>query len=464
MMEDFMNKYGKNIHFIGIGGSGMFPIAKIMHSLGFNVTGSDNYDSDTLEKVKRLGIKVFNTHSAENVKNADVVVYSSAIKNDNPEIIFSKELGHPLIERSKMLGIITQNYKNAVSVAGTHGKTTTTAMITNILIDANKDPTAIIGGSLRRLDGNSCIGKSNIIVSEACEYVDSFLNLNSEISVILNVDADHLDYFKNLEGIEKSFEKFAEKTRNLLVVNADDSSSMKVIKKCNAKKTFFSVESKNKNLSNCFYAENIRFNENQFASFDLFYEGKKLSEFSLGVPGKHNVYNALAAIIVCLNLNVDIDDIKKSIVNFYGVHRRFEFLGTYNGITIADDFAHHPKEIAATLETAKNMNFKRVIVIFQPHTYSRTAMFFNEFSEALSIATKCIITEILPVREENTFNIYAEDLVRITKNSLYLKTFGEVCDYILKNAKSGDLVLTMGGGNIYKCAELIVSSLKNIQL
>lgn len=458
-MKNFMLKYGKNIHFIGIGGSGLFPVAKIMLSFGFNVTGSDIYESDTLQKVRALGIKVFESHSAQNIKNIDVVVRSAAIKNDNPEIIEAKKQKLAIFERSEMHGLITENYKNAVSVAGTHGKTTTAAMITHILLDAEKSPTAIIGGSLKRLNGNSCVGNSDILVSEACEYVDSFLKFHSDISVILNVEADHLDYFKDLHGVETSFEKFAKKTKKLLIVNGEDDSALRVVRNSDAKKIFFGINLKNKSFVEQFSAKNIVFDSRQLASFDLMHNDTKVSEIKLGVPGMHNVYNVLAAIIVCLNLGVDIQVIKSSISKFYGVHRRFEFLGIFKGVTIVDDFAHHPKEISATLKTAKCMGFKRIIAVFQPHTYSRTFKFLNKFAESLSIADMSIVTEILPVREKNIYNIYSEDLVRITKNSVYLKTFQEVCDFVLNNAKERDLILTMGGGNIYKCAQMIVDKL-----
>ncbi len=457
-MEDFKFKYGTNVHFIGIGGSGMFPIAAIMRSFGFNVTGSDIYDSENLKKIKKLGIKVFERHSPENLSGVDVVVYSAAIKSDNVEIIHAKKRKIAIFERSKMLGLITENYKNSVSVAGTHGKTTTTAMITHILLDAEKSPTALIGGTLKRLSGNSCIGNSDIIVSEACEYVDSFLNLHSEISVILNVDADHLDYFKDLSGVESSFAKFANKTKRLLIVNADDASSVKISEKSVAKKVFFGINDKLNLKDDYFCAKNIVFDNKQFANFDLVRNGKKISNISLGIPGKHNIYNALASIAVCVNLGVDVEAIKNSIVNFHGVHRRFEFLGDFNGIVVVDDFAHHPKEITETLRTAKGMGFGRIIAVFQPHTYSRTFKFLKEFSEALSIADMSLVTEILPVRETNIFNVYAEDLVKITKNSFYLKTFKDVRDFILGFAKKGDLILTMGGGNIYECAKMIVDS------
>lgn len=447
----------KKIHFIGIGGSGMFPIARILKEKGYEITGSDIYESDTIEKVRNIGITVSMEQKEENIVDQDLVVFSAAIKDENPEIIAAKNKNIPMIERSVMLGIIFKDYKNSIGVAGTHGKTTTTSMITSILIDAGKDPTAVIGGTLNKIKGNSHLGKSDIIVGEACEYVDSFLKLYPYCSVITNVDSDHLDYFKTFDNVKKSFRQFASQTSGILVVNGDDENARECVDNLKIKTVFFGF-SKN----NDYYADNIVFNELQMATFSIMHKDKKIADVSLSVPGKHNIYNALAAFLVAENLGVETEKICEALKNFKGAHRRFEILERINGITIADDFAHHPTEIESTLNFVKKMNFKRVWTIFQPHTYSRTFMFINEFAKALSISDKVVISDILPVREVNVYNIHSEDLVNKVPNAVYVPTFEEIADFIVNNAISGDLVLTMGGGNVYKCADMIVSRLKKL--
>lgn len=447
----------KKIHFIGIGGSGMFPLAKILYSQGFEVTGSDIYESDTMEKIEKLGIKVTLNQKKENIQNHDLVVFSAAIKESNPEITAAKEKNIPIIERSVLLGIIFKNYKNSVAVSGTHGKTTTTSMITSVLLDAGKEPTAVIGASLKKINGNSCTGNSDIIVGEACEYVDSFLQLFPSISVITNVDADHLDYFGSLENVKKSFGKFASQTKKLIIVNGDDDNSRDCVKNVRVKKIFFGMGE-----DNTYSARNVTYTNMQQAKFDIFKGSEKISHIELTVPGKHNLYNALAAFIVCSELEVPHEVISKSLHEFSGAHRRFEILGKINDITVVDDFAHHPTEIKATLNAASKMGFNRVWAVFQPHTYSRTSMLLGDFAEALSIADKVVVSEILPVREVNTYGIHSRDLTDKIENSIYIPDFDQITEYILKNAKPGDLVLTLGGGNVYRCANMIKSGLEKL--
>lgn len=444
------------IHLIGIGGSGIFPIAKVLLDRGFRVTGSDSTESETTEKAKNAGIKVFIGHKAENIKDADLVVFSAAIKDDNSELVQAKRKGIPCLERSAMLGIIVDKYKKSIAVAGTHGKTSTTSLITHILLDANKDPTAIIGGALPRINGNSCVGASDIIVCEACEYVDSFLCLFPQTAVILNVDADHLDYFKNIDGVIKSFSKFASQAKGALIVNGDDINAVKCVQNAQAEKIFYGFKE-----DNDYYPKNIKLSPSQYPSFDLIYKGDFLTHIELSIPGQHNIYNAIAASISCLKLGVEKEELSKSIKSFKGAHRRFEILDNINGVTIADDFAHHPNEIKATITAAKGMNFKRVIVVFQPHTFSRTAMFLNEFADSLSLADKVVLTDILPVRETNTYGVHSKDLAEKISNCTYAGTFNEAAEFILKYAKPGDLVMTMGGGDVYKCAHIITALLQN---
>ena len=445
----------KRIHFIGIGGSGMCPIAEILMSEGFDISGSDMNEGETLDKMKGYGIPVYMGHAAENIKGAELVVYSAAVKETNPERMAAVEQGIPCIERSVMLGVVTRRYKRSIAVSGTHGKTSTTAMLSQILIGSGFDPSAIIGGKLPFIGGNSYVGQSDIIVCEACEYVDTFLELNPFISIILNVDADHLDYFKNLDNIKKSFNQFAKQTTGLLVLNGDDENTLDSVKDVNIEKITFGFG------ENCDYrAENVTADKGVHEQYDLYYRGEKLCNIKLIVPGKHNVYNSLAAAATAHYLGATPEEISENLHKFGGVHRRFEILGTPCGITVADDFAHHPTELTATLNAAMSMGFRKVSAVFQPHTFSRTAMLLDDFAKALQIPDVAVISEILPVRETNTYNIYSRDLGAKVPGSVCLDTFEEITDYVCKNAQEGDLILTMGGGNVYMCANKILNQLK----
>ncbi len=455
--DSLMDKI-KRIHFIGIGGSGMCPLAEILRSEGFELSGSDCNEGETLDRIKSYGIPVYMGHKAENIKGAELVVYSAAIKEDNPERKAAAENGIPCIERSVMLGIVTRRYKRSIAVSGTHGKTTTTAMLSQILIGSGFDPSAIIGGKLPFIGGNSYIGKSDIIVCEACEYVDTFLQLNPYISIILNIDADHLDYFKNLDNIKKSFNQFSRQTTGVLIINGDDQNTLEAVKDTALQKITFGFG------EDCDYrAVNVSADKGVHEQFDLMYKGEKLTNIKLIVPGRHNIYNALAAAATAHYLGATANEISENLHKFGGVHRRFEILGTPDGITVADDFAHHPTELTATLNAAMNMGFNKVWAVFQPHTFSRTAMLIDDFAEALKIPDVAIISEILPVREVNTYNIYSTDLGKKVPNSVCLDTFEEITDYVCKNAKEGDLILTMGGGNVYMCANMIYKQLKYIE-
>lgn len=453
MQTDILDKV-KRIHFIGIGGSGMCPLAEILFSEGFTLTGSDCNESDTLDRIKGYGIPVFMGHRAENISDAELVVYSAAVKEDNPERSAAKEQNVPQIERSVMLGLVTKRYNRSIAVSGTHGKTSTTAMLSQILIGSGFDPSAIIGGKLPYIGGNSYIGKSDIIVCEACEYVDTFLELHPAISIILNVDADHLDYFKDLDHIKDSFNKFSKQTSELLVINGDDQNSKDATEGVNIKKLYYGFGEQND-----YYAANLVQATGAKQQFDLMHKGELLTTIHLNVPGKHNVYNALAAITTALYLGASAEIVAENIEKFTGVHRRFEILGSCAGITVADDFAHHPTELTVTLNAAMSMGFNRVWAVFQPHTFSRTAMLLDDFATALTIADNVIVSEILPVREVNTYNIFAEDLVEKIDGGIYKQTFEEITKYISQNAKEGDLVLTLGGGNVYMCANMIYNSL-----
>ncbi len=445
----------KRIHFIGIGGSGMCPLAEILMSEGFEIQGSDMNEGETLDKIKSYGIPVFMGHREENINGAELVVYSAAVKEDNPERKAAAERGIPCIERSVMLGIVCRRYNRAIAISGTHGKTSTTGMLTQTLIGSGFDPSAIIGGKLPFIGGNSYVGQSDIIVCEACEYVDTFLELTPYISVILNVDADHLDYFKNLDNIKKSFNKFASQTTGALVLNGDDENTMDCTSDIKLEKITFGLSDKND-----YYAANISADKGVHETFDFMHKGEKLCTIKLMVPGRHNIYNALAAASTAHYLGASPAEIAENLGKFGGVHRRFEILGTPGDITVADDFAHHPTELKATLNAAMNMRYKKVWAVFQPHTFSRTAMLLDDFADALKIPDKAIISEILPVRETNTYGIYNTDLGAKIPGSECIDTFEDITAYIAENAEAGDLVLTMGGGNVYMCANMILAKLK----
>lgn len=448
--EDRIIEKVKNIHLIGIGGSGMCPLAEILHSKGYLITGSDNNESDPLKRIKALGIKVYMGHAPENVHGAELIVYSAAISEDNPEIVEAKKLGIPLMERSHMLGSLTRRYDNVIGVCGTHGKTTVSSMITHILILNKQNPTAVIGGKLPLINSNGIAGDSDTMVCESCEFVDTFLQLSPDKAVLLNIDNDHLDYFKTMDNLVASFSKFVNMA-SLTFVNGDDPLCMKAVENCQY--MTFGLDSKND-----FYAENIESGKFGFC-FDVMYKGEKLTRLNMHIPGKHNIYNGLATFAACYSEGIAPDDIAKAVESFTGAGRRFEFLGEYKGFTLADDYAHHPTEIKATLSAAKELNYNNVIAVFQPFTFSRTALLKDEFVEALSVADKVILTPIMGSREVNTYNIYSEDIAKELKDCTVVDGFENIADKIIEIAEPNDIVITMGGGDIYKAAHIVQEKL-----
>lgn len=433
---------------IGIGGSGMYPLAQILHAKGYHITGSDNNETDTLRAVRAMGIEVFMGQRAENIKGADLIIHTAAIMQDNPELIAAKASGVPVLERSDLLGIVTSWYKNAVCVSGTHGKTTVTSMITQILILNKMDPTAVIGGKLPLINSNGISGKSETMVCESCEFVDTFLQLSPDIAVLLNIDNDHLDYFKTMENMTLSFHKFLAMAKKAYI-NGDDSRVNTAARDITAEKITFGFGE-----DNFYRAENTESRKYGFA-FDVIRDGKKIINIDMHIPGKHNVLNGLAAFAVCYDMGVPAEGIKKAIEKFTGAGRRFEFLGEYDGFMLADDYAHHPTEIKATLAAAKELDYNRVIAVFQPFTFSRTALLKDDFIKALSIADEVILTPIMGSREKNTYGIKSEDLAAGLKNAAVVDGFSNIADKIVEIAKPGDLVITMGGGDIYKAAHII---------
>ena len=452
-LEDKIIDSVKKIHMIGIGGSGMCPLAEILHSKGYILTGSDNNESDPLKRVKNLGIKVFMGHNKENVEGAELVVYSAAISKDNPELVRAAELGIPTMERSHLLGALTRKYENVIGVCGTHGKTSVTSMITQILILNKCDPTAVIGGKLPLINSNGIAGKSETMVCESCEFVDTFLQLSPDVTVLLNIDNDHLDYFKTMENMVRSFTKFVGMGK-VCYVNGDDELAVKACDDARIKKITFGFES-----SNDFYATNIQKGKFGF-SFDVCKGEDVLINIALHIPGHHNILNALSAFAVAYDMGLEPQGIKDALEKFTGAGRRFEFLGEYNGFCLADDYAHHPTEITATLTAAKNLSYNNVIAVFQPFTFSRTALLKDEFIKALSIADKVILTPIMGSREVNTWGISSEDLAQELPNVVIVDGFENIADKIIETAKENDIVITMGGGDIYKAAYIVKEKLQ----
>lgn len=460
----------KHIHFIGIGGSGMYPLAQILHTKGYYLTGSDNNETETLEAVRRMGIPVTLGQRAENIEGADLIVHTAAIMADNPELIAARMSGVPVLERSELLGLVTSWYDNAVCVSGTHGKTTTTSILTQILVEQKMDISAFIGGKLPCIGGSGLAGKGDILTCEACEFVDTFLKLYPDIAVILNIDADHLDYFKTVDNIIKSFHRFCENTTKAIIVNGDDANSMKAVEGISGKEIItFGFGEKND-----YYPANITKISGMETAFDLMYRGEKLCSLTLNVPGRHNVLNAVGACAAAIYVGAEVEKIPEGLSKFRGAGRRFEKIGVANGVTIVDDYAHHPAEISVTLKAAAELGYSRVWAVFQPFTFSRTAMLLNDFAEALSIADKVVLTEIMGSREKNTYHIYAKDLGEkidgaywidnLTQNETaaeyHDRNFSEICDYLSENVRDGDLVITLGCGDVYKVAKALYKKLK----
>lgn len=458
-MENFLTGK-KHIHFIGIGGSGMYPLAQILHTKGYYLTGSDNNETSTLEAVREMGIPVTLGQRAENIDGADLIVFSAAIMEDNPELIAAREAekhGVRLAERSELLGLVTEQFSKAFCVSGTHGKTTTTSMLTMIMLAANIDVSAVIGGKLRAIGGSGRAGSSEYMVCEACEFKDTFLRLFPNISVILNIDEDHMDYFKTMDNLKSSFEKFCGLTTDLIIANGDDANVRDVLNNCKSDARFITF---GESETNDFYAGYIRQLSDFRWRFSLMNKATEVCQLDLNVPGKHNVYNAVAAAAAAYSAGIPVEAIQRGISDFKGAMRRFEKLAEINGVTFVDDYGHHPAEISATLKTAKGMSFRRVWCVHQPFTYSRTAMLLDEFAEALSIADKVVLTEIMGSREKNTYNIYSKDLAAKIDGCVWFPTFEEVAKYVVDNAEAGDLVITTSCGDVYKVADMMIEMMK----
>lgn len=457
------NKYSK-IHFIGIGGISMSGLAEILISEGYTVSGSDCKDSSIIERLNNLGAKIYISHDENNVNDAELVIYTDAISKDNVELEKAIALGIPVVDRATFLGALMKNYKHSIAVSGTHGKTTTTSMLSTILNNSTLNPTILLGGQLDSIGGNVKLGSRECILTEACEYKGNILKYFPTMAIILNIDEDHLDYFKSMDHIRSTFVEYSKnlKEDSYLVINGDDLSSEKVIASTKAKVVTFGI-----NGDWDYTAENIRFSKEGYPTYDIRIKGDKSYPIKLNVMGTHNIYNSLASVVASHICNIPMKDIQENISKYNGVHRRLEFIGYHNGAKIIDDYAHHPTEIKATLNAVKNTTKGTIYCVFQPHTFSRTKLLLNSFAESFSEANKVIITDIYAAREVDNGLIHSKELAdAIAHNgvdAIYLSSFQEIEAFLIDNAKEEDIILTMGAGNIYQVGNSIIENSKGKQ-
>ncbi len=453
MSFDFIKDKNKKIHFIGIGGISMSGLAEILLKNNFSVSGSDMKSSPITDKLLSNGAKISFGHRPENIINSDLVVYTAAISKENPELLEAERLGITTVDRAEFLGDIMKGHKYNVAIAGTHGKTTTTSMISHVAVKANLDPTILVGGELDLIGGNVRASNSDYFITEACEYKGSFLKFYPYIGVILNIDADHLDYYKDINEIQIAFLQFAKLIPDdgYLVCNIEDERIEQIIPKLNCNICTFGFKKGD------IQARNITFDEKGCPTYDLFHNNVNLGTISLNVPGMHNLSNSLASIVTGLCLKVPFQDIKTGLSEFSGTHRRFELKGKKAGVTVIDDYAHHPTEIKAALNAAKNLPNKRIICVFQPHTYSRTLSLLDEFSEAFYDVDELILADIYAAREKDTGVISSDmlgDKIRCNKvNCKNFHNFDSIGDYLNHELQEGDLLLTIGAGDVFEIGE-----------
>lgn len=444
------------IHFIGIGGISMSGFAELLYSMGFTITGSDWHESKITKHLESLGIHVVYGQREENItKKMDLVVYTAAVQKTNPEYQEAERLGLPLMERATMVGQVMKNYSSAIAIAGTHGKTTTTSIASHIFLEANLDPTISVGGILQAIGGNIRIGHSEHFITEACEYTNSFLQFFPTVGMILNIEEDHMDFFKDLADIRHSFRAFAERipAHGTLIINADMDDYEEITEGLSCRVLTYGLANKSAD----FTAANISYDDMGRGSFDAVVKGEKTGHFSLSVVGEHNVSNTLACLALASLYGIEPDSLQRALTAFHGTDRRFEYKGEKNGITIIDDYAHHPTEIRATLTAAANYPHKTLWCAFQPHTYTRTRAFLKDFASSLSLADKIILADIYAAREKDPGDISSQDLAdeleKLGKEVHYLSSFDDIEKFILKNLVDGDLLITMGAGNIVDIGE-----------
>lgn len=445
MISDYLVP-GKHVHLVGIGGVSMRPLGLVLKGMGLEVTGTDMSASMSTAELMEKGIHVAIGHRAENIEGADCVIRTAAAHNDNPEIAAARSAGIPVFERAQAWGEIMKSYRNAVCISGTHGKTTTTSMMTHILMEADMDPTVMIGGYLPLLKAGHRVGQGDTIVLESCEYCDSFLNFFPTLAVILNVEADHLDYFKDLADIQKSFRKFAEMATFGVVANGDEEHTVQALEGLDYVSFGFGEQ-------NRIRAVNISPN---WREFDVLVDGQKFCHIRMGVMGRHNTLNTLGAVGAAWMLGIPAEAIERGVEGFHGAGRRMEYKGTFAGAAVYDDYAHHPDELAATLATARTMDYKRLILAFQPHTYSRTKALFDDFVRELKKPDVLVLAEIYAARERNVFGISSADLAEQIPGAVFRETLPAVTSYLKEIAQEGDLILTVGAGDIFRAGEALL--------
>ncbi len=437
---------GRRVHLVGIGGVSMRPLGLVLQGMGMAVTGSDMSASVSTEELVAKGIPVYIGHQEVNIRGADCIIRTAAVHNDNPEIAAARSAGIPVFERAQAWGVIMRAYKNAVCVSGTHGKTTTTSMLTHILMEAQWDPTVMIGGYLPLLRAGHRVGSGDTILLESCEYCDSFLNFAPTLAVILNVEADHLDYFKDLADVQKSFREFALLSSGGVLANGDDPHVVQALE--GTAYVSFGLKPGNR-----IRAENI---SPDWQHLDVVCDGTFYCHLDLQVLGRHNALNALAAAAAAWLLGIHGEAVAKGLAAFYGAERRLQFKGTYNGADIFDDYAHHPDELAATIEAVRTMHYKRLVLAFQPHTYTRTKALFSDFVRELRKPDLVILAEIYAARERNTMGISSIDLQKEIPGAIYCKTLPDVTEYLRQTVCAGDVVLTVGAGDIFRAGEALL--------
>ena len=452
MLSMYQINFNQPIHvfFIGIGGISMSGLAEIINKEGFKVSGSDMKASDLTKHMESLGIQVYSGQKAENIADdVDLVVYTAAIHKDNPEFQRAVERHLPMLTRAEFLGQLMKNYRIPIAVSGTHGKTTTTSMLSHVLLQADTDPTLSIGGILKAIHGNIRVGGNQYFLTEACEYTNSFLSFYPKIGIILNIDADHLDFFKDLDDIRASFKKFTKllPTDGTLIISSDIDNLSYFTDELNCNIITFGAQE-----TSDYSAKDIIFDDFGRPTYTLLKKGEEVSQISLSVTGIHNVYNSLSAIATADLLHIDLDTTKKALLAFSGTDRRFEYKGEIGGVTIIDDYAHHPTEIKATLSAAQNYPHKKLWCVFQPHTFTRTKALMDEFAQALSMAENIILADIYPARETDNLGISSETLAKKIEDSgkkcFYFPSFGEIEEFLLEHCSAGDLLITMGAGDV----------------
>ena len=441
----------KKIHFIGCGGSGMYPLIQILAAKGYEISGSDVLDGSIIRYEREMGVKVSLGHSADNIIGVDMVVYSAAISKDNVELCAASSYGIPTIERSVLLGYVSRLYKQSICVSGTHGKTTTTSMITTALELAGRDPSAVIGGKLPLINGYGKAGKGDDIVIEACEFAETFLKLTPYLSVVLNIDNDHLDYYGSMGELKFAFKRFALMTKFMIFANADDKNTMDVMYTLDRRVRTFGIQN-----DGDYQALNVNEYKPGFFEFDLKEWNKVTGHIRLAVPGYHNIYNALAMCCCVRPLGLQPADAERAAAEFHGTGRRFEIKGECNGAPVVDDYAHHPTELAATMATAKKMGYKRIIAVHQPFTYSRTKALMDDFAAVLRQADQCVLLPIMGSREVDDGSVKSEDLAAKIPGSIVVDGLESAANWVKQNAREGDLVVCMSCGDLYKACDMMV--------